>query len=116
MTKLMYSKEESRQANLRTEALPLVRQIQILHLKRLLVTLKQHYEKSLHCFANSIASRTKSKDSAAKRTGKCQAQAIESQKLHEEELQALRNQQTSLKRIIKKTQEELKQAAESPLP
>lgn len=110
MTRLIYSKEASRPANLPTEDAHSSEADQILHLKRLLVTLKQHYEKSLHALQIQLQLEQNQRVTLQKDLGIVQAQLCDSQKQHEEELQALRNQQTALKDLLKKTQDELKQA------
>ena len=113
MTRLIYSKEASRQANLPTDAAHSSEADQILHLKRLLVTLKQHYEKSLHSLQIQLQVEQNQRITLQKELDNTHAQLHESQKLHEEELQALRNQQTSLKEALKKTLDDLKQAREN---
>jgi chromosome segregation ATPase len=105
----MHSKEESRQANLQPEASASSETGQILHLKRLLVTLKQHYEKNLQAEQNQRLALQKELEGV-------RAQWAMHQKLHDEELQALRDQQTALKELLKKAQDELKQFREQADP
>ena len=109
LTRLIYSKEASRQDNLLAEAASSTEAGQILHLKRLLVTLKQHYEKSLHASQIQLQVEQNQRIALQKELDAVQAQMRDSQKLHEEELQALRNQQTSLRELLKQhTRQELK--------
>lgn len=108
MTRLTYSKEENRQATLQAEAAS-HEAGQILHLKRLLVTLKQHYEKSLHQVQLQLQGEQSQRLIVQKELEKAQFQLTEAQKLHEEELQALRDQQSALKELLKKSKDELNQ-------
>lgn len=107
LTRLIYSKEASRQANLQSQAAPSSEADEILHLKRLLVTLKQHYEKSLHSSQIQLQVEQSQKVALQTELNIAQSQLRDCQQMHEEELQALRNQQTSLKDLLKTTQEEL---------
>ena len=109
MTRLTYSKEANRQAHLQAETASSHEAEQILHLKRLLVTLKQHYENSLHQVHIQLQAEQSQRIAAQKDLEKVQAQLADSQKFHEEELHALREQQSTLKKLLKKAQEELKQ-------
>lgn len=109
LTRLMYSKEESRQANLQSEAAASSEAEQILHLKRLLVTLKQHYEKILHTSQIQLQAEQNQRIALQKELECVKVQLMDSQKIHEEELQALRDQQTTLKELVKKAQDELNQ-------
>ena len=116
MTRLIYSQETSQPANETPETIPASEAGQIMHLKRVLVTLKQHYEKSLHSLQIQLQVEQNQRIALQKELVNAQAQACESHKLHDEELQALRQQQTSLKELLKKTQEELKQANQQRAP
>lgn len=107
MTRFIYSKEENRQAPLQAEAPASNEAEQILHLKRLLVTLKQYYEKNLQQLQIQLQSEHDQRLIIQKELEQVQIQLTESQKFHEEEEQALRNQQTTLKELLKKTQDEL---------
>lgn len=107
MTRLTYPrKEENRQAHLQLKEASTQEAGQILHLKRLLVTVKQHYEKSLHQLQIQLQAEQSQRLAAQKEIESLQAQLIENQQLHAEELQALRQQQNTLKEILKKTQDE----------
>ena len=106
----LFSQEPNRSANLPSEAVPTNEAGQILHLKRLLVTLKQHYEKSLHASQIQLQVEQNQRIALQKELATTQAQVCASQKLHEEELQAIRNQQATLRELLKNTQEELDQA------
>lgn len=108
LTRLSYSKEASRQANLPTDAGLSNEAGQILHLKRLLVTLKQHYEESLQAAQIQLQTEKNQRIELQAEIAEHQAEAHEEEKRHQEELQALRSQQASLKELLKKTQDELK--------
>ncbi len=110
LTRLTYSQEESRQANLQSEATASSEAAQILHLKRLLVTLKQHYEKNLQTSQSQLQIEYNQRFALQRELESVRSQLAANQKLHEEELQALRDQQISLKELLKKTQDELKQS------
>lgn len=83
---------------------------QILHLKRLLVTLKQHYENSLHASQIQLQVEQNQKIALQKQVDELQVEMNENEKSHEEEIQALINQQSLLKASLKKAQEELEKA------
>lgn len=80
---------------------------EIVHLKRLLVSLKQHYENSLHASQIQLQVEQNQKIALEKQVDELQSQLKEKDKGHEEELQALIQQQNSLKAALKKCQEEL---------
>lgn len=108
MTRLIYSKkEDNRQAHFQPQDVPAQDAAQILQLKRLLVTVKQHYEKSLQQLQIELQAEQNQRLAAQKESERAQLQFTESQQLHEEELHALRQQQTTLKEMLKKNQEEL---------
>ncbi len=111
LTRLTYpNKEENRQAYLRREAATVSSEAgQILHLKRLLVTLKQHYEKSLHHLQTQLQAEHSQRLASQKELENGQIQWAEIQKHHEEEVHSLRNQQITLKELLKKAQDELNQ-------
>ena len=110
MTKLIYSKQENRQAkNLYSEVTPCSESAQILHLKRILVTLKQHYEKTLEASHLQLQSEQNQRINLQKELEKVRSQLQMNQQNHDEELQALRSQQCCLKELLKKGQDELKQ-------
>ena len=79
---------------------------QILHLKRLLVTLKQHYEKILQDTNTQLQDEKDQKILLAKELERLQQQVETLQKEHEEELQALRDQQSLLKERLRKAEEQ----------
>lgn len=112
MTKLTHSKEENRQAQLQAEATASHEAGQILHLKRLLVTLKQHYEKSLQQIQIQLQVEQNQRLAFQKELETVRVQLTESQNNHDEELQALRHQQNTLKELLKKAQSELNQRTE----
>lgn len=115
LTRIIQSKQSNHPTFPPAEAAPPSEAGQILHLKRLLVTLKQHYEQSLHASQIQLQVEQNQRIAVEKELGALQAQIAESQKLHEEELQALINQQVSLKGVLKKTQEELEKAKKEDL-
>lgn len=112
LTKLTYTKEENRQASHQAEANPSHEASQILHLQRLLVTMKQLYEKNLHQIQTQLHAEQNQRLAIQKDLEKAQAQLGENQKCHDEEIQALRHQQETLKELLKKAQEGLNQQQE----
>jgi chromosome segregation ATPase len=116
LTRLIYTKEEDRLANLQAEAPPSNEAEQILHLKRLLVTLKQHYEKTLLSSQVQFQSEQNQRIALQKELDNLKVQLTEGQKCHEEELQALRDQQTFLKDLLKKAQDELSKENQPSTP
>ena len=76
---------------------------QILHLKRLVVTVKQHYEKSLQQLHIQLQSEQNQRQ-------ELQIEFEETQKFYEEEIQSLRQQQSTLKEMLKKAERELRQS------
>lgn len=114
LTRLMNFKGPNLQSeNLRSEGATSSEAEQILHLKRLLVTLKQQYEKSLHHLQVQLQTEQNQKVTYQKEIESLQNQLTMAQKLHEEELQALKNQQSALKDLLKKSQDDLKQFSTS---
>jgi len=109
LTKLTYSKEENRQGHLQPRAASTNEAGEILHLKRLLVTVKQHYEKSLHHAQIQLQAEQNQRIVLQKELERAQLQLTDSQKHYEEELQSLRDQQIMLKELLNKAQEERKQ-------
>ena len=79
---------------------------QIVHLKRLLVTLKQQYEKNLQTLNEQLETEIAQKKSLQGQHEKLQIAYEDNQKSHEDELLALREQQMVLRDLFKKTQEE----------
>lgn len=107
MTRLTYSQEENHQATLAAEATTSSEAEQILHFKRLIVTMKQYYEKSLQQLQTQFQSEQNQRLTAQNDLKKVQTELSENQKLHEEERDALIAQHLSLKELLKKTQNEL---------
>jgi chromosome segregation ATPase len=85
---------------------------QILHFKRLLVTLKQHYERNLHTSQLQLQNEQNQRLMLQKELEVVRAQLTSNQMFHEEELLALRDQQRTLKELLKKAQDQLKQASD----
>lgn len=116
MTRLTYlNREDNRRTHLQKESANASSEAgQILHLKRLLVTLKQHYETNLHHLQSQLQTEQNQRIASQKELEKIQIQWIESQKHHEEELQSLRDQQITLKEFLKKAHDELNQSRIQP--
>lgn len=111
LTRLTYPKQDEDQPthlDFHDVSIPEAGQVQ--YLKRLLVTVKQHYEKSLHQLQIELQSGENQRLAAQKEHDELRSQLIESQNHYEEELQALREQQKNLKDILKKTEDELVQS------
>lgn len=81
---------------------------QILHLKQLLVTLKQQYEKNLQQLNEQLQNESSQKQALQQAFDQLLFEQIESKKQHEEEQSALRQQQMTLRDFLKKTQEDLR--------
>ena len=105
MTPLTHTKEKCSQANLRFEAPASCEAEQIVHLKRLLVTLKQHYEKSLQTSHAQLQAEQNQKIALQKELDSAKEKLIESRNLHEEELRALRDQHVMKELLQKQTQD-----------
>jgi chromosome segregation ATPase len=116
LQKLIDSKEESRQVRLQSEPASSNEAAQILHLKRLLVTLKQHYEKNLYNSQIQLQNEQNQRITLQKELEGVRTQLTSNQMFHEEELQALRDQQTTLKDLLKKAQDKLKHASDQSNP
>ncbi len=114
LTRLPHSEEENSLASSHTDAHASSDAEQILHLKRLLVTLKQHYEKNLQTTHTQLQIEKNQKIALHKELDSVQAELADTQKRHEEELAALRHQQTVLKDLLKKSQDELHQLQLDP--
>lgn len=114
LTRLPHSEEENSLASPQTDAHASSEAGQILHLKRLLVTLKQHYEKNLQTTHIQLQADQNQKIALQKELDSVQAELADTQKRHEEELAALRHQQTVLKDLLKKSQDELQQLRVNP--
>ncbi|WP_042280490.1 hypothetical protein [Candidatus Protochlamydia sp. R18] len=81
---------------------------QILHLKRLLVTLKQQSEKEIKKLQNQLFSQEKINQSLKDQLLQSSAKFKKLQSNHDEELDALRDQFISLRNLLQQTQEELR--------
>lgn len=81
---------------------------QILHLKRLLVTLKQQYEKNLQLLNDQFHAEVVQRESLQQSYEKIKNEALVSAAQHEEELKSLQQQQVILRDFLKKSQEEVK--------
>lgn len=103
------TKDESRPTSVKQEEQPLSEEKnrdQILHLKRLLVTLKQHYEKSLHTLRAEWQTEKTKRIGLQSELLQTQDRISEIREHQESEVQALVNQITTLKELLKKTQAE----------
>jgi len=110
LTRLTYpKKEENQQAHFDFQDTSHHEAGQVLHLKRLLITVKQHYEKSLQQLQIQLQAEQNQRLATQKERDRAQFRLTEKQGLYEEELQALRHQQNTLKEILKKAQDELSQ-------
>ncbi|MDP1879502.1 MAG: hypothetical protein Q8K60_01020, partial [Parachlamydiaceae bacterium] len=114
MTLLNDTKDENDQVNSYLEVFPSNEDGQILHLKRLLVTLKQHYEKNVHTLHVQLQAEQNQRIALQKDLEQSQRKVIEfqnqqekSQKQSQEikndfenEIQSLQSQLSSLKEIL----------------
>ena len=116
MTRLIYPKEESRQTDLQSDAASSSEAGQILHLKRLLVTLKQHYEKTLDTTQIQLQTEQNQRIALQKELEGVRVQLAYNQKFHDEELQALRDQQAALKELLKNAQDKFKPPSDQLVP
>lgn len=85
---------------------------QVLYFKRLIVTLKQQYEKGLAELHAKLQAEAEQKQVLQKKLEGYQARQQQLEEHHAEEVVSLQQQQTTLRELLKKTQEELKQASE----
>jgi chromosome segregation ATPase len=83
---------------------------QILHLKQLLVTLKQQYEKNLYALNEQLQQEIAQKHIFKKELDQTQVKLQNAKQHSEEELTALHQQQIVLKELLKKRQDELKES------
>lgn len=110
MTRLIYlKKEDNRLANPLSPSATTGDAEQVLHLKRLLVTVKKHYESSVQQLQVQLQDEQSQSVTAKNELKKAQQKLADIEKNHEEELQALRHQQNILKEMLKKKEEELHQ-------
>jgi len=114
LTRLASSSEGNRQAPFQTEPILTPEGEEILHLKRLLVTLKQHYEKGLHQAQLQLQVAQNQYAASEKELEKVQVQLIENQESYEEEIEALRDQQLTLKESLKEAEDQLQQLRHQP--
>lgn len=80
-----------------------------LHLKRLLVTMKQHYEKRLTQERLLLQDEQHQRSSLQKQLEECIAKLAAKEACHDEELASLRSQQNTLKELLKSAQQECQQ-------
>lgn len=110
LTKQIYpNKEDERQGDRDVQDLSHHEDGQILHLKRLLVTVKQHYEKSVHHIHLELQTERNQRVAAQKECERIQLEWKEKQEGYEDELQALRGQQITLKNLLNRARDELNQ-------
>jgi chromosome segregation ATPase len=102
LTRVTYSKEEIVKQS--GKAAQLSADDQILHLKRLLVTLKQQYEKNLHGINEQLQNEIAQKQTFQRDFERLKVEVQETKTHHAEELQALQKQQIALKDLLKKGQ------------
>ena len=100
------TKEQNNQAGAHSDTSLQTEEAQILHLKRLLVTLKQHYEKNLNTLNVQLQAEQNQRIALKKELGNSEYQLMEIQKQHENEIKSLQKQQRILKELLKKAQEE----------
>lgn len=110
-----FSKENNPHPSLQAENNRSSETEQIVQLKRLLVTLKQHYEAQIHQLQCHLQKEKNQKEALQREEENCRLELINNRKFHEEELQALREQQISLRDLFKKSQEELQKSKEAAL-
>lgn len=89
---------------------------QATYLKRLIVTLKQQYEKEIAELNTKLQTEAQQKQALQKEFEKMQAKQNLVQQHHEEELISLQQQQNTLRDLLKKAQEDLKKATEQAAP
>lgn len=82
---------------------------QILHLKRLLVTLKQHYEKTITHLQSQLQLEKDQYTLLEQRLECAENELKIGKEIHEEELAALRDQQNILKELLNKAQEKIRE-------
>ncbi len=116
MTRLTHIKEESSSAILHSETVDASNAAeQILHLKRLLVTLKQQYENGLQALRDQLVNEQNQKLAIQQELERSTRCIQELQQDHNEELSALREQQITLRNLLQQTQEELKLQGDHPI-
>lgn len=88
--------------------------VEVMDLKKLLVSLKQQYEKTLQSLNSQLHLETTQKQTIQNELESAHKQILELKKSHNEELFALKQQQNTLKDLLKKNQEEIKQIKSLP--
>lgn len=81
---------------------------EILHLKRLLVTMKQHYEKMLNASQAQLGVEQEQKLALEKEIGMLKEGHHVASRIQQEEIEALSTQLSSVKELLKQAREELK--------
>jgi chromosome segregation ATPase len=81
---------------------------EILHLKRLLVTMKQHYEKMLNASQAQLGVEQQQRLALEKEIGVLKEEHHVASRIQQEEIDALSIQLSSVKELLKNTREELK--------
>ena len=109
LTRITYTQEVS-QANHSDKKKSLSKEgDQVAYLKRLLVTLKQQYEKNLCSLNERLQNEMAQKGSIQEQLIQNNHASQKIQKNHEEELAAIKQQQVILRDLLKKSHDELKQ-------
>ena len=123
MTRLTFPKQEKHPSSLLAESVPSNEgrgnsneASQVLELKRLLVSMKQHYEKSLQQAQIQLQAEQDQRIAAQKELEEAKIQSAESLSVYEEELQSLRDQQILLKELLKKACDDLESERNSLAP
>lgn len=113
MTKLILFKDKTSSSPYSAKrAEPASEEEEILHLKRLLVTLKQQYESKLHLLNGQLQTEIGQQQIFQSQLEKERLDWQDFRNQQDEELEALKQQQVVLKDLVKKIQEELRQAKE----
>ncbi|MBA3721585.1 MAG: hypothetical protein H0W88_04215 [Parachlamydiaceae bacterium] len=105
MTNTINIKEDIGQVSHSGKAVRSSAEEQILHLKRLLVTLKQQYEKNLHALNDQLQGEINQRYAIQKDAELKKHELEEVDKQHEEELSSLKQQLVHLRNLAKKNQE-----------
>jgi hypothetical protein len=112
--KLKDSKDDHHPHQVQTDCVVPSETEQIVQLKRLLVTLKQHYENQLQTIHAKLQNEQNHRAALQKEWDMNRLQFCKHQESQEEELRALREQQAVLRDLLNKAQEEAKQSQETP--
>lgn len=105
MTRLTYPQEKNKQTMPSSDANSHEAE-QILYLKRLLVTLKQQFEKNLYELNEELHSEQSRNQALQKELDLTKSELNDLNSHHDQELKALRDQLLTLRDLLKKTQEE----------